>query len=261
VPATRPAWAEVLSFFLQICLVVGIELSDDITRGIIVPRPPGPALANAATLVGFEQDHGLWVEPAIQHYFEHPHQLLLFTLDWGRVVPVVNAVYGIAHGLVTLIFAIWIFWWKPRLFPFLRNVFLFATLLSVIGYNVFPVAPPRLAGGVPYDGGTYHFIDTVFVGRGVNLSFDQYAAMPSLHVAWALIVGLSMAWLVRSLVARILWLAYPLLMSLVVIVTANHYIMDCFGALVVVVAGFALALAASRLAPNVANVGGRRIDP
>jgi hypothetical protein len=244
-----------------VCLVVGVELADDITRGMFIPRPPGPARANAVDLVHFEQQHGLWVEPAIQHYFAYPHDLLILTLDWARVVPVVNAVYGIAHGLVTLAFALWIYWRKPSLFPFIRNVFLFATMLSVIGYNVFPVAPPRLAGDLPFNGGSYHFVDTVFEGGGVNLSFDQYAAMPSLHVVWALIVGLTMAWIARSVLVRLLWLAYPLLMSLVVIVTGNHYIADCLGALVVVVAGYILAMAAAIFAPGIASIGGRHIDP
>lgn len=257
-PASFPTWGEWVSFLLQVCLVVGIEVSDDITRGKFFPRAPGPAQANAEAVARFEQAHDLWVEPAIQRYFEHPHDVLWLTLDWGRVVPVVNTFYGAAHGLVTMAFAIWIFWRRPHLFPFLRNVFLAATALSVMIYNLFPVAPPRLADRLTFNGQPYHFIDTVFVGGGVTLSFDKYAAMPSLHVVWALIVGLSLAWTARSLLGRVLWPIYPIVMSLVVMVTGNHFILDCFGALAVVVAGCLVAVLAARLSPRLAGWGGRR---
>jgi membrane-associated phospholipid phosphatase len=238
-----PSLREWGAFTLQVGLVVGIELSDDITRGMIAPRAPEPAQANALQVMHFEQEHGFWIEPAIQRYFEHPHRLPGLEIDWGQVVPLVNALYGVAHGLVTIIFAIWLFWRRPALFPFVRNVFLFATAFSVALYNIFPLAPPRLATGLSYQGLPFHFIDTVFVGDGVNLSFDQYAAMPSLHVVWALIVGLTLAWTARPWAVRLIGLIYPVLMSVAVIVTGNHYIVDCLGGAAVVVAGYILALA------------------
>ncbi len=246
VATTRPSWREWRSFVLQLILVVGIELSDDTVRGLMAPRPVGPALVNAVHVMDFEQAHGFWIEPSIQRFFEQPHHLFGLMIGWEQVVPLVNALYGLSHGLVTCAFAIWLFWRRRLLFPFVRNVFLFTTALAVLLYNAFPVAPPRLATGLRYAGHPYHFVDTVFVGGGVNLSFDQYAAMPSLHVAWALIVGLTLFWTARPLVVRLFGLVHPVLMSLSVIVTGNHYIADCLGALGVVVVAWLLALLMSR---------------
>jgi membrane-associated phospholipid phosphatase len=144
-----------------------------------------------------------------------------------------------------------------------RNIFLITTALSVIIYNVFPVAPPRLATGLRYHGHPFHFIDTVFVGKGVDLSFDRYAAMPSLHVAWATIVGLGVAWLARPILLRLLGLVYPFMMGVAVIVTGNHYIADCLGGAAVVVIAWFISILISRLQSRQQGLSRRawRIEP
>ena len=240
-----PTWREWGLFIMQAILIVCIELSDDLVRGLIAPRPIGPALANAIRVMGFEQAHGFWLEPSTQRFFEQTHHLLGLTIGWAQVVPVANGIYELGHGLITCAFAVWLFWRRRTLFPLVRNVFLFTTALAVLLYNIFPVAPPRLAIGLRYAGHPYHFVDTVFDNGGINLSFDQYAAMPSLHIAWAVIVGLTLFWAARPLVIRLFGLAHPVIMSLSVIVTGNHFIADCLGALGVVVIAWFLALLAA----------------
>ena len=241
-----PTWPEWRSFLLQALLVAGIELSDDFYRGVISPRPVAFPQANAVHVMDFERSHGFWVEPAIQRYFEHVHHFLGLTITWREVVPLVNTIYGVAHGLVTLVVALWLFWRRRTLFPFVRNVFIITTALSVVTYNLFPLAPPRLATGLTYNGRPFHFIDTVFVGGGVNLGFDRYAAMPSLHLAWALIVGVTVFWTARPLAVRLLGIAHPVLMCLAVVVTANHYIADCLGALAIVLVAYLVAWLGSK---------------
>jgi len=241
-----PTWPEWGSFLLQILLVVGIELCDDIYHGFISPRPIALPQANAVRVVLFEQSHGFWIEPGIQRYFEHVHHLFGLTITWQHVVPLVNTIYGVAHGVVTMAMAIWLFWQHRNRFPFVRNVFIVTTALSVITYNVFPVAPPRLATGLTYHGRPFQFIDTVFVGGGVNLGFDRYAAMPSLHVAWAFIVGVTVFWTARRLGVRLLGIVHPILMFLAVLVTANHFIADCLGALAIVVIAYPVAWLGSK---------------
>ncbi len=236
-----PTWPEWGAFLLQIVLVIGIELSDDIYHGFISRRPVALPQANAVHVMRFEQSHGFWVEPAIQRYFEHVHHLWGLSITWREVVPLVNTMYGVAHGLVTMAMAIWLFWQHRDRFPFVRNVFIVTTALSVVTYNIFSVAPPRLATGLTYDGRPFHFIDTVFVGGGVNLGFDRYAAMPSLHVAWALIVGVTVFWTARQFTVRLLGIVHPTLMCLAVIITANHYIADCLAALAIVVIAYIVA--------------------
>jgi len=241
-----PTWPEWRSCILQACLVVGVELTDDIYHGFISPRSPSLPLANAVRVMHFEQAYGFWVEPGIQRHFEHTNHLLNVTISWHDVIVLVNTMYGVAHGVVTLLVVAWLFWRRRALFPFVRNVFLVTTAFSVAIYNIFPLAPPRLATGLWYNGQPFHFIDTVFVGGGVNLGFDHYAAMPSLHVAWALIAGATVALAARPLVVRLLGLIYPVLMSLAVIITANHYIVDCLAALVIVMIAFIVAWLGAR---------------
>ncbi|HWE64364.1 MAG TPA: phosphatase PAP2 family protein, partial [Chloroflexota bacterium] len=151
-PITAITWREWRSFILQVCLVVGIELSDDITRGFFFHRPVGPAQENALRVMQFEQSHGFWIEPGLQRFFEQPHHLLGMLIAWPQVVDVVNSLYGLAHGLITCLVALWVFWRRRSLFPFVRNVFLISTAMSVAVYNIFPTAPPRLAIGLRYDG-------------------------------------------------------------------------------------------------------------
>lgn len=245
-----PSWGEWLSFFLQSLFVVLIELSDDITRGFFFPRAVAPTQANAVRVMDFEQDHGFWIEPAVQRFFQHAHSLFGLPIDWSQVVLFVNSVYGISHGLVTAVVAAWIFWRRRALFAFIRNIFIFSTAMCVAIYNIFPVAPPRLATGLRFDGHHFQFVDTVFQRGGVNLSFDEYAAMPSLHIAWALIVGLALVWLARPLLVRLFGLAHPVIMGLAVVVTGNHYIADCLAAAAVVLIAVCLALVVARGHPS-----------
>lgn len=256
--STLPTPKEWLSFFLQIVFVVMIEVSDDLLRGVVFPRPVGPALANALRVMRFEQAHGIWQEPAVQRFFEQSHHVLGLALSWPQVVPLANSLYGVAHGLVTALVAVWLYWRRPQVFPFVRNVFAFATALSVALYNIFPVAPPRLAIGLVYEGRPYHFVDTVFVGGGVNLSFDKYAAMPSLHMVWALIAGATLLIEGRHLLLRVIGVAHPMLIGAAVIVTGNHYFLDCIGGAVVVVVAYMLASLVS-LWPAAASFGGRTL--
>lgn len=237
---TAPAW---LTFLLQIGFVVGIDIADELSHGRLSRAAVQIAQVHAVHIMDFERAHGFWIEPGIQEFFERTHHILGLTLGWNQVVPVFDALYGFGHVGITFLFALFIFIRRRSLFPFLRDVFLFTTLITLVVYRVYPLAPPRLAGGLFYDGRPYHFIDAVFgSGNSLKLSFDQFASMPSLHMAWALIVGLSLAWTLRPALARIAALAYPPLMLATVIVTGNHYITDALGSILVLAVAFPLAL-------------------
>jgi membrane-associated phospholipid phosphatase len=144
--------------------------------------------------------------------------------------------------LFTVALAFWVYFFRRPLFSFVRNVFLFTTLIAVALYEAFPLAPPRLARDLWYQGHPFHFLDAVFGHGGVQLDFNEYAAMPSLHVAWALIVGCTLWWAARPAIVRVLGLIYPFIMLTTVIVTGNHYLSDALGALVVVCAAALIAL-------------------
>jgi len=231
------------TFGLQVGVVAGVDLADEAVRGLQVPHNPALAQANAMRVMDFERAHDLWLEPWLQRGLEQTHHLAGLSIGWGQVVTAVNAIYGLGHLCITLTFALWLYWFRRDLFPFVRNLFLLTNLLAVALYNLFPLAPPRLATGLRYLGRPFHFADTVFGGGGgVKLSFDEFAAMPSLHVAWALIVGLTVAYVARAPLARLLGLLYPPLMGTAVVVSGNHYIADGLGAMAVLSVSFLIIL-------------------
>jgi hypothetical protein len=257
--APRPAFPtrnEWLLLLIQVVLVTAIEVSDDLLRGLAFPRDIGTTQVNAVRVMDFEQDHGLWIEPSLQQFFEQTHHVLGLAVTWPHVVTVFNSLYGIAHGLVTALVVAWLYWRRPNLFPFVRNVFALATALSVVTYNIFPTAPPRLATGLRYEGAPFKFVDTVFSSGGVNLSFDKYAAVPSLHIVWALIAGLTLVFAARQPIIRLIGLAHPFLMTVSVIVTGNHYLFDCLAAVGITGLAFLIAVLLLRW-PKIAYFGAR----
>jgi hypothetical protein len=133
--------------------------------------------------------------------------------------------------------------------------------IALVGYVVFPTAPPRLFP-------EWGFQDSVsnFVGFNTDTAsttsslVNPFAAVPSVHVCFALIIGISMSRLVRPKWLRFAWSLYPLLMTFVVIVTANHWWMDAvLGALTALVAGAIAQALLARARPNDWAFAGARI--
>ncbi len=129
----------------------------------------------------------------------------------------------------------WVHRRHPDRFPLVRTTFVVATALALVGYVFFPAAPPRLAA--------LGFSDTVTSSTGLDLSSDllgalynPFAAVPSLHFGYALIVGVVLAVVARRRLWRIAGALYPAVMLLIIVATGNHFIVDAvLGGLVVVI--------------------------
>jgi hypothetical protein len=159
-------------------------------------------------------------------------------------VPALPTVLGIAyialHFLGTAAFLIWLHRKHPAHFPLVRNTMIGATAAALFVYIVYPVAPPRLAG--------LGFVDTVTHSAKVNLSSDAlgslynpFAAVPSLHFGYALLVGVSIALLAKSRAARVIGWSYPVVMLLVIVATGNHFFFDAAGGALAIGVGFLFA--------------------
>jgi membrane-associated phospholipid phosphatase len=195
------------------------------------------AFENARLLVDAERAMGLFFEPALQ--------------AWALTVPglieVASALYVNTHFLVTTSFIAWLYLRRNDDFYVIRDMFMVSMGVALACYLLFPTAPPRM---LPEWG----FTDSVvaLVGRetsqGAEVLFNPYAAVPSMHVAFALMVGLPAARLVSSRGLKIAWYAYPGLVTFVVVLTANHYWLDAvFGAMVAAFAArVAFAIQTSR---------------
>src|SRR5207253_10632630 len=121
---------------------------------------------------------------------------------------------------------LWVYFRRNELFTRFRNTILLANVLGLIGYVVLPTAPPRFFTSIGFTdtlgqlGGLNH-------GSGlIELAANPYAAMPSLHAADALIVGIILSSVVRNRVGKALWLFWPLWVSFAVMATGNHFWLD-----------------------------------
>ncbi|MEV5592680.1 phosphatase PAP2 family protein [Streptomyces sp. NPDC052496] len=181
----------------------------------------------------------------------------LFTATPALGVPA-DFAYASLHYLVTPAVLIWLWNRRPRHYRTLRTWLMLATLIGLIGFTLLPTAPPRLLeAGSGFADTMAQFSSYGWWGadasapRGLGGMTNQFAAMPSLHVGWALWCGVVLWRHGRSRVTRILGVAYPLLIVLVVMGTANHYLLDALAGTAVMGAGLLLTRPALRLADRV----------
>jgi PAP2 superfamily len=190
-----------------------------ITRGWI-DDGQGAAIAfeNARHLINIEQSTHLFIERDVQ----------TFSSSWEILQDIAAGIYLNAQTTITLSALIFIYLFRNERFYFVRNMFVVSMGIALVGYTVFPTAPPRFF--FP----EYGFEDTVAqlsgVGHdaGVNALFNPYAAVPSMHVCFAIFVGFTLARSCHHRWARIAWALWPLVMTWVVLTTANHWIADAF---------------------------------
>lgn len=207
-------WLDVLR---QVSLFGAAYLAYRLVRGL-VEGDANAAFAHARDLISLERTMHVFVEPSIQTWASGSHFLMVAS-SW---------LYVNAQTSVTVAALIYLYLRHNRSFYFVRNMFMVAMTIALVGYAAFPTAPPRF---MPEWG----FIDSVASFTGVhvdahsaslNALTNLYAAVPSMHVAFALMIGWTLARLVQWRAVRVLWLLYPFLMAFVIVVTANHFIVD-----------------------------------
>ncbi len=188
------------------------------------------ARAHTADIVALEQRAGVFVERPLQSAVEH--------------LPLVPALLGFAymslHLTATAAMLAWVHRSHRERFAVVRTTLVIATAVSLAIYVLYPAAPPRLAG--------LGFADTVSSSAHVNLSSDAlgslynpFAAVPSLHFGYALLVGATMYALARRRWIRLLGAAYPAFMLFTIVATGNHFFFDAAAGGLVVAASFVLA--------------------
>jgi hypothetical protein len=244
------ALSEWLAFLLQCGIAISVELADDLGRGLFSQHGTIQGIDDARRVVSFEAAHGIWLEPAWQMFFEHNHRLLLLTLTWPESSRIMSGVYVLGHVFVTLGVAAWVYFYRRRYFPLLRNIVILTNAIALIIYENFPVAPPRMMPPLPFQHHLFTFQDTVYgaltvsghyVATSTTLAYNEFSAMPSIHMAWALVVGMSILMLTRSPL-RLFGILYPAAMLLAIVVTGNHFILDAIVAVPVVLLATAIAI-------------------
>jgi membrane-associated phospholipid phosphatase len=207
-------WLDVLR---QVSLFAFAYLAYRLVRGL-VEGDANEAFAHSRDLISLERTTHLFVEPSIQAWASGSHVLMVIA-SW---------LYVNAQTSVTVGALVYLYLRHNRSFYFVRNMFMIAMAIALVGYTVFPTAPPRF---MPEWG----FVDSVsdFTGLHVDHASNSisaltnlYAAVPSMHVCFALMIGWPLARLVRHRPIKVLWALYPFLMAFVIVVTANHFIVD-----------------------------------
>jgi membrane-associated phospholipid phosphatase len=223
----------------QLALFAGAYYLYRLVRGF-VDGQAGLAFENARTLVDIERSLGLFFEPGLQAWARGEEWLLMFA----------NWMYVNSHFVVTTTFLIWLYLARNHAFYFVRNMFMVSMLFALLGYLAYPTAPPRF---LPEWG----FTDTVanFVGQSAentaDVLYNPFAAVPSMHVAFALMISIPAIRLVRRRALKVFWAAYPAIVTFVVVVTANHYWLDAvLGAMVAGASAWLATAAFARVRPD-----------
>jgi membrane-associated phospholipid phosphatase len=229
-------WADLLR---QVLLFCGAYWLYRLVRGLADGRAAA-AYEHARQIVALEHRLGVFVEPDV-HAWASGQAWLIDGASW---------LYLNSHFTVTSVALAFVYVARNEHFYFVRNMFTVAMVLALVGYLLFPTAPPRLMPELGFTDPVREFTG-VASDSAVNALYNPFAAVPSMHVGFALMLGLAMARLARRRWIRLLWCAYPVLVSLVVVVTANHWILDAVaGALTAAVSAVAAQLLLARARPH-----------
>lgn len=216
--------------FRQLALYLFADLTYEAARGMAEGRIE-LAFANGERVIDVERSINSFFEPSLQ----------ASTLSFTWLVNFANTIYLNSQFTVALGFLIWMYMFRNEQYYFFRNVLFAAMALALVGYIGFPTAPPRMFP-------EYGFFDTVNAQSSVNhdsavarLFINPFAAVPSMHCAVSLIIGATGFKVCRNWVARGVWLAWPLLVAWVTVVTANHYWIDAVLGWMVAIASFLIA--------------------
>jgi hypothetical protein len=149
------------------------------------------------------------------------------------VIDVANFIYVNSQFVITTGVLVWLYLRHNERFYFVRNMFMVSMGLALVGYLLYPTAPPRFFEELGFVDTIAYYVDVKHDSGLVALFFNPYAAVPSMHVCFSLMIGIPMAMVVKRRWAKVLWACYPLLITFVVVVTGNHWIADAYlGALV-----------------------------
>lgn len=219
-------WAH---FVLQFAIWIGFYAAYQVARGA-ADHSVERAFANGEWIIDFQRSLGSMMELTFQRAVESSSLLVQAT----------SFTYWLSQFAVVGIALLWIYFRAHERFFRFRNTLIVANLIGLVGYVALPTAPPRM---FPQAG----FTDTLAVHASIThdsslvaFAANPYAAMPSLHSADALIVGVVMAAAVRHTWAKALWLAWPAWVWFSVMATGNHFWLD-------IAAGIAVAAIAAAL--------------
>jgi hypothetical protein len=198
------------------------------TRSLVFDDIEASALANASTIIALEKSLGFFWEPDWQAWAITSAKAVVVFFNWA---------YIFTFWPIILTTAVILYVGNRPRYIYYRNVVLLSFVLALLGFMLFPLAPPRMMAG--------HFVDTIkafgpafYASREMAAYYNPYAAMPSLHFSWTIMFGIVFLRSGNRWV-RVLGVLYPMLTLLAITITANHYIVDAIGGGLLIAGAFA----------------------
>jgi len=223
----------------QILLFCGAYWVYRLVRGQVFDQSAA-AFDHARDIVSLERSVHVFVEPSLQQW----------AIRTGFLDDVGSWMYLNTHFIVTTCTLAFIYLFRNEHYYFVRNMFMVAMGLALVGYVVYPTAPPRMLPELGFADSVSDFTG-VSSDSNVNALFNPYAAVPSMHVGFALMLAVPMIRMARHRWAKALWAIYAPVVTAVVVLTANHWIFDAAtGALVAAVAAVAAQTVFARARPR-----------
>ena len=220
----------------ELLLVVGLFLVYKFGRQLVTGHTP-EAFRNAGRVWDWERALHLPSEGSVQSLLLHGDTL----------AHLANTYYATVHFPATVAFLVWLYLKRPAHYVWARRVLAALTGAALVLHLVFPLAPPRMLAAAGLVDTAKVYGPSVYGPPQTDTLSNQFAAMPSLHCAWAAWCGIVLVLLVRRTWVRVVALVYPFSTFFVVLSSGNHYLLDvlagvvvlCLGAAVVQIAGSA----------------------
>jgi membrane-associated phospholipid phosphatase len=215
-------------FLLQLAIWLAFYVAYKGARAIVDDRPFSTRLAfdNGRWIINFEERAHALFEISLQQILLSSHVL----------IDLATTTYWLSQFVVLGLALLWVYFRRHEAFARFRNWVMVANMIGLVGYVLVPTAPPRMFPGAGFLDVNALFSDINGNTRAISALGNPYAAMPSLHAADALIVGITLALVTRHWWARLLWLAWPVWVWFTVIATGNHFWMDVAAGILIVLA-------------------------
>ena len=213
----------------EILFIVPAYAAYQLVRGAVGGRA-GDAFDNATRLINIERQLGIFHEASLQQY----------VLPRSWMIDAANYIYIYGHLPVIILVAFWLYARHRENYALFRNAFMISGLIALIGFSTIPLAPPRY---MPEFG----FVDTIINAQSYYVLqnpkiVNQYAAMPSLHFGWDLLVAIAIGTCSSRRWVRWVAVIMPLFTLSGIVLTANHYFLDAAAGAAVALAGLGIAL-------------------
>ena len=212
---------------MEIGIVVGAYFAYMYSRALVFSDFQSTALANARRVIEFEKSAGFFWEPGWQSWAIESARSLVIFFNWAYIV---------TFFPIVLTASVVLYFTNRERYRYYRNVVLLSFLIALVGFMLFPLAPPRMIAE--------HFVDTInifgpsgYASRELTNYYNAYAAMPSLHFGWTVMFGIIFIRTNHKLI-KIFGVIYPTMTLFAITITGNHYITDAIGGGLLILASF-----------------------